>query len=236
MNKVNDLIKGNPYPGRGIIIGKTPNGEYAVTAYFIMGRSENSRNRIFVERDGEVFTEPYDESKVDDPSLIIYAAIRQYKNNLIVTNGNQTDTIYDFLERDKCFRCALKTRKFEPDAPNFTPRISGLLTFDDGDFNYQMSILKCLDNDGNNCGRYIFDYPSQLGIGHFIHTYITDGDPIPSFKGEPEIIETNDDIDAFTNELWDALDSKNKISLYVRYINLKTNETENRCINERTRA
>lgn len=236
MNTVDDLIKGNPYPGRGIIIGKTPDGKKAVAAYFIMGRSENSRNRIFTEKNGEVFTEPYDLEKAGDPSLIIYAAIRQYENNLIVTNGNQTDTIYDFLEKGKCFRCALKTREFEPDAPNYTPRISGMLTFEDNDFTYQMNILKCLDGEGKNCGRFTFEYPSIPGTGHFLHTYITDGNPIPCFEGEPEVIEIDNDIDEYSKKIWEALDPDNKISLYVRYINLEDNSVENRSFNERTRA
>jgi len=232
VNKIDELIKGNSYVGRGIVIGKTADGKKAATAYFIMGRSENSRNRIFTEKEGEVFTEPFDASKVQDPSLIIYAAIRSYENHLIVTNGNQTDTIYDGLEAGNCFVKSLKTREFEPDAPNFTPRISGMLTFADGDFTDKMSILKSIDENGSDCARYTFDYPSVAGLGHFIHTYVCDGNPIPTFQGEPERVAIDNDIDDFTNTLWDALDEDNKISLYVRYVDLATGEVDNRLINK----
>ena len=170
---VSELICGNPYVGRGILIGKTPDGKQAVTAYFIMGRSENSRNRIFAERDGEIFTEPFDSSKVKDPSLIIYAALRQFENKLIVTNGDQTDTVYAGLQAGKSFSESLSSRCFEPDGPNFTPRISGMLTFSEGDFTYEMSILKSVDPEGSACARYTFSYPSKAGLGHFIHTYVT---------------------------------------------------------------
>ena len=233
--KINDiakLIEGNSYVGRGIVIGKTPNGKKAVSAYFIMGRSANSRNRVFTERDGAVFTEPFDASKVEDPSLIIYAAIREFENKLIVTNGDQTDTIYDGLKAGKGFACALKSREFEPDAPNLTPRISGMITFEDGDFSYKMSILKSADAEGTACNRYTFDYPALPGLGHFIHTYVCDGNPIPTFQGEPERVATSDDIDAFTNSLWDALDADNKISLYVRYTDLEDGSFERRMINK----
>ncbi len=232
VNDIAELIKDNSYVGRGIVIGKTADGKKAATAYFIMGRSENSRNRIFTEKNGEVFTEPFDASKVQDPSLIIYAAIRSFENKLIVTNGNQTDTIYDSLANGGCFCKALKTREFEPDAPNFTPRISGMLTFADGDFTYKMSILKSIDADGSDCARYTFDYPSVAGLGHFIHTYVCDGNPIPTFQGEPERVAIDNDIDAFTDKLWNALDANNKISLYVRYVDLATGEAENRLINK----
>ena len=232
VNDIAELIKDNSYVGRGIVIGKTADGKKAATAYFIMGRSENSRNRIFTEKNGEVFTEPFDASKVQDPSLIIYAAIRSYENKLIVTNGNQTDTIYDSLANGGCFCKALKTREFEPDAPNFTPRISGMLTFADGDFTYKMSILKSIDADGSDCARYTFDYPSVAGLGHFIHTYVCDGNPIPTFQGEPERVAIDNDIDAFTDKLWNALDENNKISLYVRYVDLATGEADNRLINK----
>ena len=233
--KINDaaeLIEGNSYVGRGIIIGKTADGTKAAAAYFIMGRSANSRNRVFTERDGAVFTEPFDAAKVEDPSLIIYAAVREYDNKLIVTNGDQTDTIYDGLANGLGFREALTAREFEPDAPNLTPRISGMLTFANGDFTYSMSILKSIDAEGSDCARYCFDYPSKAGLGHFIHTYVCDGNPIPTFQGEPERVAVPDDIDAFTEKLWNALDKDNKISLYVRYINLKTGEAENRLINK----
>ncbi|MBR3552005.1 MAG: IMP cyclohydrolase [Clostridia bacterium] len=232
IHDIGELITGNPYVGRGIVIGKTADGKRAATAYFIMGRSENSRNRIFTEKDGAVYTEPFDASKVQDPSLIIYAAIRSYENNLIVTNGDQTDTIYDYLAKGKCMRCALKTREFEPDAPNFTPRISGVLTFEDGDFTYEMSILKSADAAGTACNRYQFAYAALPGLGHFIHTYVTDGNPIPTFQGEPERVAIPNDIDAFTDTLWNALDADNKISLYVRYIDLETGDAKNRLINK----
>lgn len=225
-------IKGNPYVGRGIVIGKTEDGKKAVIAYFIMGRSENSRNRVFTLKNGEVFTEPFDASKVEDPSLIIYAAVRQFENNLIVTNGDQTDTIYEHLQNGKCFNKALKTREFEPDAPNFTPRISGMLTFENNDFAYKMSILKSIDAEGSNCARYTFDYPSKAGLGHFIHTYVTDGAPIPTFQGEPERVAISNDINEFTSDIWDNLDEQNKISLYVRYINLENGNIEEKVINK----
>ncbi len=232
INTIDELIKGNSYVGRGIIIGKTPDGKKAVSAYFIMGRSANSRNRVFVERDDAVFTEPFDSSKVEDPSLIIYAAVREYENKLIVTNGDQTDTIYDFIKDGKCFNSALQTREFEPDAPNFTPRISGMLTFEDNDFTYKMSILKSADAQGSACNRYFFSYKPIAGLGHFIHTYVCDGNPIPTFQGEPERIATSDDIEEFTNALWDALDADNKISLYVRYTDLTSGDTESMLINK----
>ena len=232
INDIAELIEGNSYVGRGIVIGKTADGTKAATAYFIMGRSANSRNRIFTERDGAVYTEPFDASKVEDPSLIIYAAIREYENNLIVTNGDQTDTIYDGMESGIGFHKALSTREFEPDAPNLTPRIGGMLTFDEGDFTYSMSILKSIDPEGSDCARYGFDYPSKAGLGHFIHTYVCDGNPIPTFQGEPERVAIPDSIDEFTEKLWNALDEDNKISLYVRYIDLKTGDVENRLVNK----
>lgn len=232
INDIAELIAGNPYVGRGIVIGKSKNGEKAACAYFIMGRSENSRNRIFTEKNGEVFTRPFDEKKVVDPSLIIYAAIRQFNKSLIVTNGNQTDTVYDGLKEGKSFSDALKIRKFEPDEPNFTPRISGIINFSYGDFDYEMSILKSADEKGTACSRYTFSYQSLNGLGHFLHTYITDGNPIPTFCGEPERVEIPDSIDEFTDKLWNALDEQNKISLYVRYVDLKTNKAENRLINK----
>ncbi|MBQ9251983.1 MAG: IMP cyclohydrolase [Clostridia bacterium] len=232
INAISALLQGNRYPGRGIIIGKTPDGKKAVAAYFIMGRSANSRNRIFTEKGNEVFTEPFDESLVEDPSLIIYAAIRAYENNLIVTNGDQTDTIYEGLQQGLSFNKALESRCFEPDAPNFTPRISGMLTFGEGDFSYQMSILKSIDPEGSDCARYGFTYPAKAGLGHFIHTYVTDGNPIPTFQGEPERVAILDDIDAFTSEVWNALDDENRISLYVRYIDLATGTAENRLVNK----
>ena len=232
INKIDELIKDNSYVGRGIVIGKSADAKKACLAYFIMGRSVNSRNRIFTEKNGDVFTEPFDASKVEDPSLIIYAALRSYQNNIIVTNGDQTDTVYQGLKEGKSFDCALASREFEPDFPNLTPRISGLLTFIDGDFDYKMSILKSADENGTACNRYGFHYTSIAGLGHFIHTYVCDGNPIPTFQGEPERVYIPNDIDEFTNTLWEALDKDNKISLYVRYIDLQTNEVENRLINK----
>ncbi len=225
-------LEGNTYPGRGIVIGKTADGKKSAVAYFIMGRSANSRNRVFTEKDGAIFTEPFDASKVEDPSLIIYAALRNHENKLIVTNGDQTDTIWEGLKAGKSFSEALTSREFEPDAPNLTPRISGMLTFADGDFTYEMSILKSADADGTACNRYTFSYPSLSGLGHFIHTYVCDGNPIPTFQGEPERVAIPDDIDAFTTEVWNALDENNKISLYVRYTDLATGESESRMLNK----
>ena len=229
---IGERIKGNPYVGRGIVIGKTEDGKKAAVAYFIMGRSKNSRNRVFVERDDALFTEPFDPSLVEDPSLIIYAAIRRHENKLVVTNGDQTDTVWEFLKKGGSFEQALETREFEPDAPNLTPRISGMLTFGEGDFTYKMSILKSADAEGSACNRYTFSYPALSGVGHFIHTYVTDGNPIPTFQGEPERICIGNDIDAFTNELWENLDAENKISLTVRFIDLATGEEDKRLINK----
>ncbi len=232
VNTPEELLENNTYPGRGIVIGKTPDGTKAVAAYFIMGRSENSRNRVFTEKDGEVFTEPFDASKVQDPSLIIYAAVRSFENKLIVTNGDQTDTVYEGLRKGMTFSSALEDREFEPDAPNFTPRISGMLTFADGDFTYQMSILKSADAEGSACNRYTFAYPALNGLGHFIHTYVQDGNPIPTFQGEPERMAICDSIDEMTDRLWNALNAANRISLYVRYVDLKTGAAENRLVNK----
>ena len=228
------LLGGNPYPGRGIVLGKTPDGKKAVAAYFIMGRSENSRNRVFTERNGEVFTEPYDASRVTDPSLIIYAAVRQLGSHLIVTNGNQTDTIYEGLQAGKTFSEALESRCFEPDPPNFTPRISGMITFGEGDFTYRMNILKSADEAGTACNRFTWDYAPLPGLGHFLHTYVTDGNPIPTFQGEPERMTMDDSIDDFTDDLWSSLNAANRISLYVRYVDLKTGAVEKRLINKNT--
>lgn len=232
INTVKQLVANNTYPGRGIMIGNTPNGKYAVTAYFIMGRSDNSRNRVFTLKDGALFTEPFDPSKVKDPSLIIYAAVRSHENKLIVTNGDQTDTVYNFLKEGKTFEQALETREFEPDAPNFTPRISGMLTFDGADKGYKMSILKSMDAQGSQCARYTFNYKFTPGLGHFIHTYNCDGNPIPTFTGEPERIAMVDCIDEFADGLWNDLNENNKISLYVRYTDLCTGEYKERLINK----
>ena len=227
-----DRIRGNSYVGRGIVLGLSEDGEKAVAAYFIMGRSANSRNRIFTVKQGEVFTEPFDAAKVEDPSLIIYAALRQFENRLIVTNGNQTDTIYDGLAAGKSFSEALESRCFEPDRPNFTPRISGAFTLDAEKPRYEMSILKSVDAEGSDCARYTFSYPAKPGLGHFIHTYVCDGSPIPTFQGEPERVCVGNDIDAFTTELWENLDADNKISLYVRTVELRTGRMEERLINK----
>ena len=232
INDMGELINGNPYVGRGIVLGKTEDGKKAVSAYFIMGRSQNSRNRVFTERDGAVFTEPHDASKVEDPSLIIYAAIRRYENKLIVTNGDQTDTVYEGLKAGKGFSEALTVREFEPDAPNLTPRISGMITFGEGNFTYEMSILKSADAEGTACNRYTFSYPSLAGLGHFIHTYVTDGNPIPTFQGEPERVAIPNDIDEFTAKIWNNLDENNKISLYVLYTDLESGKEEKRLINK----
>ena len=232
INDIGELIRGNSYVGRGIVRGKTEDGKCAAVAYFIMGRSANSRNRVFTKRDGAIFTEPFDSSKVEDPSLIIYAALRSYENKLVVTNGDQTDTVYEGLKKSLSFSESLTAREFEPDAPNLTPRISGMITFGKGDFTYEMSILKSADAEGTACNRYTFSYPSLPGLGHFIHTYVCDGNPIPTFQGEPERVAIPNDIDAFTSNLWDALDLDNKISLYVRYTNLTTGEFSDRLINK----
>lgn len=232
IKSMKDRIDGNPYVGRGIVIGKSLDGKKAAAAYFIMGRSANSRNRVFTVKNGEVFTEPFDASKVEDPSLIIYAALRKFENKLIVTNGDQTDTIYDGIVTGKSFSESLESREFEPDAPNFTPRISGMLTFGENNFKYEMSILKSLDENGSDCARYTFSYPSKSGLGHFIHTYVTDGNPIPTFQGEPERVTIPDSIDEFADEIWNYLDENNKISLYVRYTDLTDGSYEEKLINK----
>lgn len=231
INPVKELLKDNTYPGRGIIVGKSEDGKYAVCAYFIMGRSANSRNRIFTKKDGAVYTEPYDASKVEDPSLIIYSAVKKCNNTLIVTNGDQTDTIYNSLKAGKCMRHALRTREFEPDGPNFTPRISACLNFDGG-YSYEMSILKSADEKGSACNRYFYEYEALDGVGHFIHTYVCDGNPIPTFQGEPERVKIPSDIDAFTNEIWSSLNEQNKISLYVRYTSIEDGSETDRLINK----
>ncbi|MCM1114621.1 MAG: IMP cyclohydrolase [Clostridium sp.] len=219
----------NTYPGRGIVIGKSKDGKKAVIAYFIMGRSVNSRNRIFEENDrGGIRTKAFDESKMEDPSLIIYNPVLKLDGKTIVTNGDQTDTIYDFMSDGHCYRHALLTREFEPDAPNYTPRISGVVK-PNGD--YVLSILK--SNMGKpQCLRFFFEYPAEAGLGHFIHTYKCDGDPIPSFEGEPTPVEINGDIEEFTNMVWTNLNEDNKVSLFTRFIDLETGEEETRIINK----
>ena len=226
-----DLVKDNPYVGRGIVLGKTEDGTKAAFAYFIMGRSENSRNRVFREEGEDVMIYPFDESKVEDPSLIIYAPVRKLDGKLIVTNGDQTDTIRDFVLEGKSFEDALETREFEPDGPNWTPRISGMMTFADGDFSYKMSILKSADAEGTACNRFTYSYKALAGVGHYIHTYMGDGNPLPTFCGEPERTTVPNDIDAWLEEIWTNLNEQNKISIYVRFVDLKTGEVENRMIN-----
>jgi IMP cyclohydrolase len=231
MTNLFEYLSARPYPGRGILLGSAPDGT-PVCAYFIMGRSENSRNRVFVEQGEELVIHPFDASRVKDPSLIIYSPVRKLGDWLIVTNGDQTDTINDFLKTGRSFEEALSTREFEPDGPNYTPRISGLLHFKAGDFTYKMNIVKSADAKGSACVRETFSYPALAGLGHFLHTYVCDGDPIPSFTGEPERVAIPDDIDAFSRELWENLDPQNKVSLYVRYIDLESGKAENRLINK----
>ena len=227
------LVEGNPYPGRGIILGLTPDASKLVTAYFIMGRSDNSRNRMFVKEGDDVVIIPYDEEKVEDPSLIIYYPVRVYKDYLIVTNGDQTDTIRDYLDRQETFADALRTRKFEPDAPNWTPRISGIAWISHSGLPYyKMSILKSEDSEGIFSGKYFFEYEGVPGLGHFIHTYVSDGNPLPSFQGEPKRVEISDDINEFTEVIWNSLNEDNKISLYVRYVDIETGKYEDNLINK----
>ena len=226
-------LSANAYPGRGIIIGKSEDGKHAVTAYFIMGRSENSRNRVFVEDGDGIRTQAFDESKLTDPHLIIYAPVRVLGNKLIVTNGDQTDTIYELMDKQFTFEQALRTREFEDDAPNYTPRISGILRFEDDGFNYAMSILKSAGGDPSSCHRFTFSYNCPLsGEGHFIHTYMGDGSPLPSFEGEPKLVGISGDIDSFTNMIWDNLNQDNKVSLFVRYVSLEDGSVETRIVNK----
>ena len=239
INDIGELINGNPYVGRGIVIGKSENSEYAVSAYFIMGRSNNSRNRVFVKHGTDLFTEPFDASKVEDPSLIIYAAVRETKDGLIVTNGDQTDTVFEGLNKGLSFSDSLKSREFEPDAPNLTPRISGYITFGEGDFSYEMSILKSADALGTACNRYTYDYEPLCGQGHFIHTYAGDGNPLPTFTGEPERVYIPNDINELTDTIWNNLDPDNKISLIVRYVSIDNgmeHNVEQRVINKYTKV
>ena len=226
-------LAGNAYPGRGIVIGKSADGAYAVTAYFIMGRSGNSRNRVFV-ADGEgIRTQAFDPSKLEDPSLIIYAPVRVLGNKTIVTNGDQTDTIYELMDRQQTFEQALRSREFEPDAPNYTPRISGIMHMENGSYNYAMSILKSSNGDPASCSRYTFAYESPLaGEGRFIHTYMGDGDPLPSFEGEPKLVGIDGSIDTFAAKVWESLNEDNKVSLFVRYIEIATGKYETRILNK----
>ncbi len=226
-------LSSNAYPGRGIVIGKSSDGKYAVSAYFIMGRSVNSRNRVFVE-DGEgIRTQAFDPSKLSDPSLIIYAPVRVLGNKTIVTNGDQTDTIYDGMDKQLTFEQSLRSREFEPDGPNYTPRISGIMHIENNMFNYAMSILKSNNGNPDACNRYTFAYTDPVaGEGHFIHTYMQDGDPLPSFEGEPKWVKIDKDIDSFTDMLWTNLNEDNKVSLFVRYIDIETGKYETRIVNK----
>lgn len=227
---LNQILNSHPYPGRGIVLGRSPDGKKAVIVYFIMGRSENSRNRIFEATEDGIRTKAFDESKMTDPSLIIYHPVRALEDGtVIVTNGDQTDTIRDFLEQGLPFEQALSTRAFEPDGPNWTPRISGLLS---PDGSYKLSILKSADAEGTACARYTFAYPGLAGVGHFLHTYVTDGNPIPTFQGEPERVAIPDTLEDCVNLLWSNLNEANKISLYVRYTDLATGTWEERIVNK----
>lgn len=233
MIAIDKELQNNSYPGRGIIIGKSKDGTKAVTAYFIMGRSENSRNRVFVE-DGEgIRTQAFDPSKLSDPSLIIYAPVRVLGKNTIVTNGDQTDTVYELMEKGQTFEQSLRTREFEPDGPNYTPRISGIMHVEDGNYDYAMSILKSNNGNPDACNRYTFAYENPVaGEGHFIHTYMCDGNPLPSFEGEPKLIAISDDIEAFTQMLWNSLNEENKVSLFVRFIDIETGAYETKIVNK----
>lgn len=233
MRSIAEQLKNNSYPGRGIILGKTPNGTKAVAAYFIMGRSANSRNRIFVE-DGEgIRTEAFDPAKMEDPSLAIYAPVRVLGNKTIVTNGDQTDTIFEGMDKQMTFEQSLRTRDFEPDGPNYTPRISGVLHVESGAYSYALSILKSNNGNPAACNRFTFAYSTPIdGEAHFIHTYMGDGNPLPSFEGEPELVDVLDDIDAYTELLWSSLNEENKVSLFVRYINIADGTVETRIVNK----
>ncbi|MCR4754509.1 MAG: IMP cyclohydrolase [Lachnospiraceae bacterium] len=232
-NSIEEVLTGNAYPGRGIMIGRSADGKYAVAAYFIMGRSVNSRNRVFVE-DGEgIRTQAFDPSKLTDPSLIIYAPVRVLGNKTIVTNGDQTDTIYEGMDKQLTFEQSLRCREFEPDEPNYTPRISGIMHIEDGKYNYAMSILKSNNGNPASCNRYAFAYENPAaGEGRFIHTYMQDGNPLPSFEGEPEWIEISGNIDELTDRIWNSLNEENKVSLFVRFIDIETGKYETRIVNK----
>lgn len=233
MLQLDQELKNNEYPGRGIVIGRSGDGKYAVTAYFIMGRSSNSRNRVFVTEGEGIRTQAFDPSKLEDPSLIIYAPVRVLINDTIVTNGDQTDTIYDGLKAGLTFEKALRSREFEPDGPNFTPRISGILQVEEGSFHFALSILKSAEGDSSCCIRNTFTYENpKAGEGRFIHTYMHDGNPLPSFTGEPKRVEISGDIDSFTEMVWKSLNEDNKVSLFVRYIDIATGKYETRIVNK----
>ena len=226
-------LRSNSYPGRGIVIGRSKDGTKAVTAYFIMGRSENSRNRVFVEEGEGIRTQAFDPAKLSDPSLIIYAPVRVLGNKTIVTNGDQTDTIYEGMDKQLTFEQSLRCREFEPDGPNYTPRISGIMHIENGGYNYAMSILKSSNGNPESCCRFTYAYEKPLnGEGRFIHTYMGDGNPLPSFEGEPKLVEISDDMDAFTDMLWNSLNEDNKVSLFVRYIDIQTGTYETKIINK----
>ena len=233
MLSIAEELKNNSYPGRGIIIGRSADGTKAVAAYFIMGRSENSRNRVFVEDGDGIRTQAFDPAKLSDPSLIIYAPVRVLGNKTIVTNGDQTDTIYEGMDRQMTFEQSLRSREFEPDGPNYTPRISGIMHIEDGSYNYAMSILKSNNGNPDSCHRYTFAYEKPAaGEGHFIHTYMHDGNPLPSFEGEPIWVGIDGDIDSFTNMVWENLNEDNKVSLFVRFIDIETGKYESRIVNK----
>lgn len=226
-------LKENAYPGRGIVIGRSADGKSAAAAYFIMGRSENSRNRIFVEDGDGIRTQAFDPSKMEDPSLIIYAPVRVLGNKTIITNGDQTDTIYEGMDCQLTFEQSLRCREFEPDAPNYTPRISGIIHRENGSFNYAMSILKSNNGNPAQCNRYTFAYQNPIPAeGHFLHTYLHDGSPLPSFEGEPKLISIPNNIDDFADFIWNNLNEENKVSLFVRYIALETGAYETRILNK----
>ncbi|MCR4776954.1 MAG: IMP cyclohydrolase [Saccharofermentans sp.] len=228
-----ELLKSNAYPGRGIVIGRSEDGSKAVTAYFIMGRSVNSRNRVFTETEDGIKTEAFDPSKLSDPHLIIYSPVRVLGNKTIVTNGDQTDTIYELMDRQYTFEQSLRGREFEDDAPNYTPRISGIMRVENGTYNFAMSILKSADGNPESCERHAFTYTNPLpGTGRFIHTYMGDGNPLPSFEGEPEKVAISGDIDSFTKMVWDSLNEENKVSLFVRFINIADGTYETRIVNK----
>ena len=231
INDFGRILRANEYPGRGIVIGKSADGKNAVFAYFIMGRSENSRNRVFVENGSDVVIHPFDVSKVEDPSLIIYSPVRVCGKKVIVTNGDQTDTIYDYVSKGDTFENALESRCFEPDEPNYTPRVSGILDLDNS-YSYKLSILKAADAQGSGCNRFTFGYHPVDGVGHFIHTYAGNGKPIPSFFGEPEVVAVGNDIDEYARLLWENLNAENKVSLFVRFIDIESGVSVSRMINK----
>jgi len=233
LNNLSQLLRQTSYPGRGIVIGKSKSGKYAVTAYFIMGRSENSRNRVFTETEDGIKTEAFDPSKLSDPHLIIYNAVRMIGSDVIVTNGDQTDTIFELMSAGKTFEEALRTREFEDDAPNFTPRISGILHFKNGKYSYELSILKSSEGNSASCERFTYQYFQPIdGEGRYIHTYMGDGNPLPSFTGEPEKVEIGDDIELFTQDVWESLNADNKVSLYVKFVDIESGTSDIRIVNK----